>query len=105
MNTNSTTENQQGDIECQTVNANTFDIQLNNLCAGHDHIMHCNPLFISMEGPETNDAGRCPDRDCAPNDARVTIHAENLGCFSGVGAIAGSVFLLLLSIFFTLSSR
>lgn len=104
MNTNSTTENQQGDITCNNVNSNTVEIELNNLCDGHDHIIHCPPLFISVEGPMDSDGSnlRCTDAECFPNDARFTVHAQNFGCFSGAGTVISSIFLIVFSIFLIL---
>lgn len=77
-----------------------MEVQLRDACDGHSIINRCQPLYISVAGAALADAQavfRCIDRDCRfPDNIRFSITTENLGCFSGVGRLAGGGGVLLL---------
>lgn len=90
-------------MTCIAVNTNTIDIALNGAC-DTDIIHHCQPLFISIEGPAVHDGTnmRCTEIGCRfPDNARFNILTENLECFSGVGTAIASMLLVIASIFAT----
>ncbi len=90
-------------VVCQRVNANTFDIDLSNPCDGHDFIVNCRPLFVSVEGPRVPGNVACNDRNCRfPDDVRFTLITNEFGCFSSAKTYIASIALLILSVFFTL---
>ncbi|CAG9800609.1 unnamed protein product [Chironomus riparius] len=104
---NSTNQNQNGEIVCSRINNDVVEIDLRWACDSSGLIQWCPPLFISIEGPAQHDGLqanlRCIDRECRfPDNARFQINSENLGCWSGVGQVAVSLGLILLSIIMTI---
>lgn len=77
-----------------------MEVQLRDACDGSSIIHRCQPLYVSVAGAAPADGQavfRCVDRDCRfPDNIRFSITSENLGCFSGVGRLAGGGFLLML---------
>lgn len=100
-----TNPNQQGEVTCRSVNADTIEINLWDACAGHGMIHHCPALFISVEGtrPAEGQPLRCTDTLCRfPDEARFEILVDNLGCFSSAGYVISLVWLIAVSVLVSL---
>lgn len=83
----------------------TVEILLPNPCDGQYYIHACHPVYVSVEYPQAAPTTnfRCNENACrTPDSAKYVIHGENLGCYSGVGQLLGSVLLVLLSIYTSL---
>lgn len=83
----------------------TVEIPLPNPCDGQYYIHACHPVYVSVEYPQAAPTTnfRCNENACrTPDSAKYVIHGENLGCYSGVGQLLGSVLLVLLSIYTSL---
>lgn len=78
-----------------------MEIDLSNACGGHGMIHHCDPLFVSVEGPRLSTEGfRCFDRECRfPDQARFEIMGDNLGCFSSAQSVIVSFAMFFITIF------
>lgn len=89
------------EVTCQQINTDSAEINLQSACNGHFTIASCPPVYFSIEG--VVNAGtptfRCTDGECRfPDNLRVSLQTENLGCFSGVERILGTFSLVLISI-------
>lgn len=101
---NLTSQQQVGEVTCQTVNTDTVEIWISTACEGRFTIRGCDPLFISIEGPPQHDGlnMRCAERECRfPDSARFQINGENLGCFSSAGKFIASLVLIAMSLAMT----
>lgn len=102
--TNSTNQQQQGEVTCLNVNTETVEIDLRWACNDGGLIQWCQPVFISIEG-HSHDGNnmRCVERECRfPDNARFQINTDNLGCWNSVGNVIASLALVIVSMMMTI---
>lgn len=95
----------QDNVECVKIDADSFEINLQNACDGFWLIHKCPPVYISVEGPPVSQESqiRCTEVDCRFNDqAKFLVVTENLGCYSGVGRLLSATNIVLASVFLAL---
>uniref|UniRef100_A0A8D8RA19 N-acetylmuramoyl-L-alanine amidase n=1 Tax=Cacopsylla melanoneura TaxID=428564 RepID=A0A8D8RA19_9HEMI len=104
------------DFTCKSLlSSDIIEIPLEDPCASYDYAYQCPPLYISVAGTSSgvpHSGGynapsnfRCSDEGCRyPDMIKYIISHEGLSCYSGVGTLLPSVFLMLVALLWTTSS-
>ncbi|KAH8355290.1 hypothetical protein KR093_010468 [Drosophila rubida] len=98
---NSTTSSAQTgttDQNCQQINGNSYSYDLSNACNGYYTITQCPPLYLSVQPGAINTTSCTQDECQTPDQWRYLVSSVNMGCYSGVAGLAGSLLTILLAL-------
>ncbi|XP_034107010.1 uncharacterized protein LOC117569805 [Drosophila albomicans] len=95
--TSSTTTTGTTDQSCTQI-TNSFSYDLSSACNGYYTITQCPPLYLSVQ-PGTINTTSCTQDECqTPDEWRYLVSSVNMGCYSGVAGLAGSLLTILLAL-------
>lgn len=93
---------QQENVECkQLLTTQSFDYYLTNACDGYFTIHSCPPVYFSIQiAPQTTqNSFQCGEPNCRfPDEVKVSITLENLGCYSSTSMITSKMFIIVFGI-------
>lgn len=94
---------QPDNVQCrQLLTSESFDYSLSNACEGYFTINTCPPIYISVQiAPQsTQSSFQCSEPNCRfPDEVKVNINLENLGCYSNTAKITCQLFVVAFGIF------
>ncbi|KAI8034144.1 uncharacterized protein LOC128256959 isoform X1 [Drosophila gunungcola] len=96
---NSTTSTTANSIDqsCTPITGNSYSYDLSSACNGYYTITQCPDLYLSVQA--TSNTTSCTQDACqTPDQWRYIMSMVNMGCYSGVSGLAGSLMTILFAL-------